>query len=165
VTFEPTPPGGGTLSARPGDMMSAPATPSPVSEPAVERPCILVAEDNAEMRRLISAALRARGYDVAEAQDGMELLDLIEAAARAGDRSRYAAVVSDVRMPWLTGMDVMAVLNVAAWSTPVILITAFGDEETHVEAQQLGAAAILDKPFEMEALGAALVRVLGERGR
>jgi len=134
-------------------------------EPAFTRRRVLLAEDSTEMRRLIASALRAEGYDVTEAGDGMQLLDLIEAAARQGAPGRYAAVVSDIRMPWLTGMDVMAVLDAAAWSTPVILITAFGDEETHAEGRQLGAAAVLDKPFEMDVLTATLSRVIAERGR
>ena len=63
-------------------------------------------------------------------------------------------------MPWLSGMDVLAVLHTAAWRTPVILITAFGDDDTHAEGRELGAAAVLDKPFEMEELTTALARVL-----
>ncbi|HXJ34533.1 MAG TPA: response regulator [Candidatus Eisenbacteria bacterium] len=127
------------------------------------RPRILVAEDSTEMRRLIAGTLRAQGYDVTEARDGMELLDYIEEAAKYDASDRYAAVVSDVRMPWLSGMDVMAVLNAAAWRTPVVLITAFGDEETHAEGRALGAAVMIDKPFEMETLTSALSRLLSER--
>ena len=148
--------------------MSTKATsiaPAYSAEPLPVRHRILVAEDNAEMRRLISTTLGAQGYDVTEARDGMELLDLIEAAARCGFPDRYAAVISDVRMPWLSGMDVLAVLNTASWSTPVILITAFGDAETHLEGRALGAAAVLDKPFEMDALTSTLARVLAQRGR
>jgi DNA-binding response OmpR family regulator len=147
------------------EMMDMASSPAVAVEPALARRRILVAEDSTEMRRLIAGALRAEGYEVTEACDGMQLLDLIEAAARQGVPGRYIAVISDIRMPWLTGMDVMAVLGAAAWSTPVILITAFGDEETHVEARQLGAAAVLDKPFEMDVLTATLSRVLAERGR
>jgi DNA-binding response OmpR family regulator len=128
----------------------------PRIDAAPRRRRILVAEDSGEMRRLIVAALQAHGYEVTEARDGMELLDCIEAAAKHGTPDRYAAVISDVRMPWLSGLDVMAVLKAASWRTPVILITAFGDEETHLEGHDLGAAAVLDKPFEMETLTTVL---------
>lgn len=127
------------------------------------RPHVLVAEDNTEMRRLIATTLRSHGYDVTEARDGMELLDCVEEAAKSGAPDRYAAVVSDVRMPWLSGMDVLAVLHAAPWRTPVVLITAFGCDETHAEGRELGAAAILDKPFEMEALTSTLERILQSR--
>ena len=136
----------------------------PSTAPASQRPRILVAEDSYEMRRLIATTLDAQGYDVVEARDGMELLDLIEASAIHGSDERYAAVVSDVRMPWLSGMDVMAILNAASWPTPMILITAFGDEETHAEGDELGAVAVLDKPFEMEELTTILARLVAGGG-
>jgi DNA-binding response OmpR family regulator len=149
------------------DGTSKSATSEPAAIPrfdaAPHRRRILVAEDSGEMRRLIVATLQAQGYEVTEARDGMELLDCIEAAAKHGTPDRYAAVVSDVRMPWLSGLDVMAVLKAASWHTPVILITAFGDEETHLEGRDLGAAAVLDKPFEMEALTTVLRDVLATR--
>lgn len=139
--------------------MHATPEPFPATE-AARRPHILVAEDNTEMRRLIATTLRVHGYDVTEARDGMELLDCVEEAARSGNPARYDVVVSDVRMPWLSGMDVLAVLHAAPRRTPVVLITAFGGDETHAEGRELGAAAILDKPFEMETLTDTLARIL-----
>ncbi|MGH7895930.1 MAG: response regulator, partial [Candidatus Binatia bacterium] len=59
-------------------------------------------------------------------------------------------------------MDVLAVLNAAAWRTPVVLITAFGDDETHAEGRALGAAAVIDKPFEMSTLASTLSRLLSD---
>ena len=137
---------------------------APSTKHASHRPRILVAEDSYEMRRLIATTLDAHGYDVVEARDGMELLDLIEASALRGSEDRYAAVISDVRMPWLSGMDVMAILNAASWPTPMILITAFGDDETHAEGNELGAIAVLDKPFEMEELTTILGRLVAGGG-
>ena len=137
----------------------------PSTKPIDRRPQrILVAEDSYEMRRLIATTLEAQGYDVVEARDGMELLDLIEASAQHGPDERYAAVISDVRMPWLSGMDVMAILNAASWPTPMILITAFGDDETHAEGRDLGEIAVLDKPFEMEQLTTILAGLVAGGG-
>ncbi len=118
---------------------------------------IVVAEDDQEMRRLIAGTLREEGYTVLEAADGMQLLDCIEHAARTG-RS-LAAIVSDLRMPWLSGMDVLAVLRAASATVPLILITAFGDEATHAEGRELGAAAVLDKPFDMDELTGLVAEV------
>jgi DNA-binding NtrC family response regulator len=143
-------------------MTSAPSSeavtiPATASEPVT----ILLAEDDLEMRRFIAATLRRAHYAVVEAADGMELLDRIEAAVQRG--LRYAAVVSDVRMPLLSGMDVLAILRAAATDVPVILITAFGDAATHAEAHDLGALGILDKPFDMSALTALVASIVGER--
>ena len=140
---------------------SSPVLPS--FAPWSPRARVLVAEDDTEMRRLITSTLVANGYDVAEARDGMELLDDIEANARHGALDDYAAVVSDIRMPWLSGMDVLAVLQVAAWKIPVILITGFGDAETHAEGRELGAVAVLDKPFDMDELMQTVARAIADR--
>jgi CheY-like chemotaxis protein len=114
---------------------------------------ILVAEDDASLRRLIAHTLAGDGYDVLEAGDGLELLDRIESilAARSG-RADTLVVVADINMPGLTGLDVLAILRCTFAAMPVVLITAFGDQETLSEARELGAAAVLDKPFDLDRL-------------
>ena len=122
----------------------------PQREPALDRPMlVLVAEDDVELRKLIATTLRHDGYEVIEATNGMELLDSLEMVVEG--RQPYA-IVSDVRMPLLSGMDVLAVIRASSTQVPVILITAFGDVDTHGEAHDLGAVAILDKPFDLSAL-------------
>ena len=59
-------------------------------------------------------------------------------------------------MPGLGGLDVLAILRCADWNTPVILITAFGDEATHAEGRDLGALAVFDKPFGVDLLRSAV---------
>jgi DNA-binding NtrC family response regulator len=91
--------------------------------------------------------LRARGNDV-----------LLLAQHFRPERCRPPDVlVSDVRMPGLGGLDVLRGLRHCEWANPVILITAFGDEATHLEAVRLGAAAVLDKPFDVDDLRAILL--------
>jgi DNA-binding response OmpR family regulator len=91
---------------------------------------------------------------VIEARDGQELLLAIE-RLKAGS-VRPAMVVSDVRMPGYSGLDLLAILRCASWTLPVVLITAFGDEDTHAEARELGAIAVLDKPFDLDDLRAVV---------
>jgi DNA-binding NtrC family response regulator len=69
-------------------------------------------------------------------------------------------IITDVRMHGVTGLEILAGLRENDWSTPVILMTAFGDAELHAEAMRLGALAVLDKPFELDALR-TLVRPWG----
>ena len=66
-------------------------------------------------------------------------------------------------MPGLTGLDVLAILRCANWATPVILITAFGDEATHAEGRELGAVAVFDKPFNVDALRATVLETIPPR--
>ena len=62
----------------------------------------------------------------------------------------YDLIISDIRMPGVTGLEVLEGASQTDGFPPMILITAFGNEETHEQAERLGAVAFLDKPFEIE---------------
>jgi DNA-binding response OmpR family regulator len=114
---------------------------------------ILVAEDDYEMCILLVDALRADGYDVIEAEDGRQLMDCIDALRGRVVRGRFFDVdliISDIRMPGMSGLEMLAQLRSMDRQTPVILITAFGDEATHAKAYRLGAGAVFDKPFDID---------------
>jgi len=132
---------------------------------SVPRRRVLVAEDDDDMRRLVADVLRRRGYDVEEASDGAGILDRIEASVSRPE-SIFDLIVSDVAMPHLSGLDVLAALRCAHWETPVILMSARADADMRDEARDLGAA-FLDKPFDMKALeslvGQSLVEPRGRR--
>jgi len=129
--------------------------------PAAETPSmlrVLVAEDDHEMRCLIASALRDDGCDVLEARDGRELFEILAAMSPpAGRLEPPDIIVSDIRMPGPSGLDGLAMLRQSTWSVPVIVITAFGDLATHDEARRLGAAIVLDKPFDLDVLRTAVI--------
>jgi len=114
---------------------------------------VLLADDDDEMRALAASALRSDGCDVVEVTNGVQLLDAM-AALLIGEASVLPVelIVSDVRMPGITGLSVLAGLHAAGIDVPVILITAFADDDTRAEARRFGAFALLDKPFEMGVL-------------
>jgi CheY-like chemotaxis protein len=119
----------------------------------VSRRRVLLAEDDPELRRLIASVLRSDGYEVVEAADGLALLAHIEHALTARrERSDTFLVLADIQMPGLSGLDVLAILRCARCATPVVLMTGFGDDETHGEARELGAAALFDKPVDLDRL-------------
>lgn len=122
---------------------------------------ILVADDEEEMRSLLSSVFRSDGYTVSEAKDGQELLSML-VAKTAPDGSPIAPdlVVTDVQMPGATGIRVLAHVRRAHPTVPVILITAFGSAELHAQAKRLGAATVLDKPFELSELRKLIQRLL-----
>jgi CheY-like chemotaxis protein len=128
---------------------------------AVEPPRILLAEDHAETRALLAATLRAQGYEVVEARDGYEFLGVIT-EAWLGPTTRFPdLVITDIRMPGPSGLRVIEGLRKTYWAIPVIVITAFGDAETHAEARRLGAHAVIDKPFDPDALREKVIELLG----
>jgi len=116
-------------------------------------PRVLVADDDVDMRRLLSTVLRRSGYEVVEASDGLELLDAIDATVERGHR--FAAIVADVDMPGFNGIEVLVAIRCAQWHLPVVLITAFGDPSTRAAADDLGAL-LLEKPFAPTTLRSAL---------
>jgi CheY-like chemotaxis protein len=108
----------------------------------------VVADDDAEMRSLMSTVLRSAGFDVVEAVDGNELLEVLRRSLDAPP----ALVVTDVQMPGFTGTRVLQHMRRLGLKTPVIVVTAFGGPRLHAEALRLGAAAVLDKPFSVVTL-------------
>lgn len=126
------------------------------ASPGRTSPRVLLAEDDPEMRRMMAGALRRRGFEVQETGDGRELVDALVRAVTGADELRPHLIISDVRMPGHSGLEVLARLRRVDTATPVILITAFGDAQTHAEARRLGASTLLDKPFDLDELcGAA----------
>jgi DNA-binding NtrC family response regulator len=117
---------------------------------------ILLAEDDFEMRRLLARALSHAGFELVQAASGDEALDKL-ADQLLDEAEAFDLVIADIRMPGCTGLDLLACLRHFDWNTPVILITAFGNVETHDEAKRLGAFAVFDKPFDLEDLETAVL--------
>ena len=119
---------------------------------------IMLAEDDPDMRKVLAMALRREGYEVVEATDGNHLRTYLGALLYNKHRADPVdLIVTDVRMPGPSGMEMLEWLRGVVWSIPVIVITAFGDPVLHAEARRLGALAVLDKPFDVNEL-LALVR-------
>jgi len=120
-------------------------------------PHVVLAEDDAELRRMVAAVLRTDGARVEEAANGSEMLEALEDAARRQDA--VDVVITDVRMPGLTGLQALDWLDrVRAWRPKTIVITAFPDPMTTFRAEQMGLH-LLAKPFELDDLR-SLVRAL-----
>ena len=138
-------------------MIAAGGEPSQQLATTTMRPRILLVEDEFEMRRLLAEVLRKEGYDVTEAANGAEGVDQVLQSWRCGGSMEpFDLVISDVRMPGWTGLEILEIVATSGLATPVILITAFGTAETHVEARRLGVVAVFDKPFELSSLVVAV---------
>jgi DNA-binding response OmpR family regulator len=118
-----------------------------------------VAEDDAEMRRILVEMLEKDGYDVNEVANGEELLDELAKDAVSG-YEYIDLIVSDIRMPGCTGLQAVEAVRGAGCQTPILLMTAFGDEATRAHAEELGAL-LFDKPFDLTDLRTAVVSLLG----
>ena len=119
---------------------------------------IMLAEDDRELRKVLALALRRDGYEVAEARDGNHLRSYLGALLyNKHQADPVDLIITDVRMPGPSGVEMLEWLRGVVWSIPVIVITSFGDPVLHAEARRLGALAVLDKPFDVNEL-LALVR-------
>lgn len=114
--------------------------------PAGERrPRILIVDDSAQMVETLARYLAARGFEPVTATDVDGALDLFSTAG-------VAAVVTDLRMQGLDGLDLLDTIRARAPELPVIIMTAFGTVESAVEAMKRGAFHYLAKPFRMAEL-------------
>jgi DNA-binding response OmpR family regulator len=119
----------------------------------VTQPCpthVVIAEDDRDMRRFLVESFEEEGYRVTEAATGAELRRRL--SGRLHGDAVPEILISDIRLPGFTGLELLAELRRSDWSLPVILITAFGDEAVHLEGDRLGAAMVLDKPFDVDDL-------------
>jgi DNA-binding response OmpR family regulator len=130
--------------------------PNPGEAQRSRRARILVAEDDLEMRRLVIESLRADGHDAVDVSDGGQLLMQLTSLYRLRpDPDPIDMVVTDIRMPVCNGLEIVQGLRDADWTTPVVIMTAFGDIETRTRAARLGAV-LLNKPFKMTMLRAVV---------
>jgi len=104
---------------------------------------VLVVDDEANMRKVLSALLRRDGYEVQTSSDGQEALSILA-------EHHIDIVITDLKMPRLDGMGVLRHVIGRYGDLPVIVITAHGTVDTAVEALKLGAFDYITKPFDKE---------------
>jgi len=140
----------------------APAGPKTASES--RKPRFLVVDDDPEMRALIAYTLRRDGAEIVEATRGIDLLEWVELTVSNSKRDVFDGIFSDIQMPDFSALHVLSRVPSAPRLTPVVLVTAFGDELTREKAYALGAEMVLDKPLHPDDLR-ALARSLAGRRR
>jgi two-component system response regulator PilR (NtrC family) len=128
--------------------------PQPTDREAAPR--VLVADDERSMRELLSIVLRREGYEVLLAESGRDAVALLEAQP-------VDLVISDLRMPDMSGVDVLRAAKQIDPDMSAIVITAFASTDTAVEALRLGASDYLTKPFDVDELKLLVRRTLERR--
>ncbi len=117
-------------------------------------PSVLVVDDDPEMRELLLDVLGHEGYEVAEAKDGTEAVLALRARP-------FDVIVMDKNMPGPSGLDLLPGFRRVCPASRIIMMTAFGDVPSYMEAVEKGAVEFLFKPFRMEEMKAAIVKALG----
>ena len=106
---------------------------------------LLLVEDKAELRAMLRKALEKTGYAVEDAPDGSTAVQKIRSR-------RYLLVLTDLKMPGASGVDVLRAAKEADSTIPVILMTAFGSVEEAVTAMKEGAFDFIQKPVDLDHL-------------
>ena len=107
------------------------------------KPRILIVDDQAALREELAYALKYEGYDAVEAANG-------ETALAEIGQGEFHAVLLDIKMPGMDGLQVLARLREDHPDLPVIMISGHGDIETAVVAVKGGACDFLPKPFDTD---------------
>jgi len=124
---------------------------------SAEKPRLLVVEDDPALAQALALALSRRGFNVAQATNGRMALD------RALSES-FSAIVLDLTLPEMDGLEVLRSMRAKGNTTPVIVLTARGTVGDRVQGLRLGADDYLPKPFDLDELEARLQAML-RRGR
>lgn len=112
---------------------------------------VLVVDDTKSIKQLLTTCLEFSGYEVFTANNGVEALELIKI-------QKVDLIFLDIKMPEISGTEVLRRIRGLGMETPVIIMTAFGTVKNAVECTKLGAVAYLQKPFTAEKVR----HVLGE---
>jgi excisionase family DNA binding protein len=142
-------------SQRPRGGRPAPATAPARSAAAAGRPRVLVVDDEATIRDLLSKTLALAEYDVDLAPDGRAALDRLRMIP-------YDLLITDLKMPGVDGLTVIREARRLKADLPVIIITGFSNEASAIEAVNLGVSGYLTKPFRVPRVLAAAAKALGE---
>ncbi len=141
-------------SQRPRNIRPAPAALRPQAA-AATRPRVLVVDDEASIRDLLSKTLALAEYDVDLAPDGRSALERLRIIP-------YDLLITDLKMPGVDGLTVIKEARRLKTDIPVIIITGFSTEASAIEAVNLGVSGYLTKPFRVPRVLAAAAKALGE---
>lgn len=134
----------------------AEAQPTAVTSlPRNGRPKVLVVDDEASIRDLLSRALALADYDVDVVASGQAALERMR-------HSGYSLLITDLKMPGLDGLSVITAARRVDSKLPVIVITGYSSESSAIEAANIGVSGYLTKPFKVPKILELASRALGE---
>jgi nitrogen regulation protein NR(I) len=126
---------------------------------------ILIADDEASLRKVLATALRNEGYDVVAVKSGEEALEVLEASEAPDTGEPFHLVITDLRMPGMDGMALLSRVHKRFKDLPVVVLTAHGTVDLAVQALKQGAFDFLTKPYERNELFSVVKKALDHRAR
>src|SRR5690242_4137865 len=142
-------------SQRPRTSRAAAAPQRGAAATVPNRPRVLVVDDEASIRDLLSKTLALAEYDVDLAPDGRAALDRLRVMP-------YDLLITDLKMPGVDGLSVIREARRLKTDLPVVIITGYSTEASAIEAVNLGVSGYLTKPFRVPRVLAVAAKALGE---
>jgi excisionase family DNA binding protein len=121
----------------------------------MDRPRILIVDDEQTVRDLVAKTLSMADYDVDTAPDGPSALDRL-------NTTEYDLLITDLKMPGMDGLSVIREVRRRSSELPIVIITGYSTEASAIEAINLGVSGYLTKPFRLPRVLAVAARALGE---
>ena len=115
---------------------------------------VLVIDDTKNIRNLLSTCLEIRGYNVITADNGVEALRIIK-----NKDININLIFLDIRMPGISGTELLKTIKEERESCPVIIMTAFATVKNAIECTKLGALVYLQKPFSTDRINSVLAEI------
>jgi two-component system, OmpR family, response regulator len=112
---------------------------------------VLIIDDTKNIRLMLATCLELRGYEVFSAENGQQALDIVKK-----ERNNIQLIFLDIRMPGMSGTEVLKYIRSMDLNCPIIVMTAFATIKNAVDCTKLGAAAYLQKPFSTDRVNALL---------
>jgi len=114
---------------------------------------VAIVDDDESVRSALQGLMKSVGLPARAFASAEEFL-------ASGEQGETGCLISDIRMPGMSGLELQTALKVGGWSVPIIFITAYADETVRRRALKAGALELLAKPFDEDALIASIRRVL-----
>ena len=122
-----------------------------------QTPTVLVVDDDRDHNQALAKIFERAGYRVGTAGDGQEALRVLT-------ERPFDLVITDLRMPRMNGLDLLRTIRTMSPHVPVLIVTAFGEWTTYVDAMDCGCVDYLSKPVRREDILMAARKALARRG-
>jgi DNA-binding NtrC family response regulator len=116
---------------------------------------ILIVDDEIDLRTLLSHELTTIGYEIQEASDGAEAIELLK-------KHQFDLALLDIQMPVMNGIQVLKYIHSHSLKTKAIMLTGYADLKHAMEAREFGANDFISKPYKIDDINSTISRLLKE---